>query len=117
MTPAEQIVYDKLKAQGYKVLHNGWPDFLAHKDGKVIAVEVKYERDSLKASQAECHRLLDLAGLPVSTVYVTEEMLEQDTQRKEANFLLERLPASAPEEIFNGPALNDDAILTQLVSY
>lgn len=38
---AEIAVCDHLEAEGYTVLKNGWPDFLAYRDGEVRFIEVK----------------------------------------------------------------------------
>ena len=40
-TATEQAFADKMKASGWEVFRNGFPDFLCRKDGKAILVEVK----------------------------------------------------------------------------
>ena len=37
----EAQVAERLEAEGWEVLKNGWPDFLAYKDGKIRLIEVK----------------------------------------------------------------------------
>ena len=69
MTPTERIVYNELKAEGYEVLNNGWPDFLAiAPDGKLRLIEVKGNGDFVKANQKRVHELLQQAGLSVEVI-------------------------------------------------
>jgi Holliday junction resolvase len=57
-----------LKAQGWTVCRRGWPDFLAVRDGRVIAVEVKPNSDrSFKQEQLFVLQWLALAGLEIYT--------------------------------------------------
>jgi hypothetical protein len=37
----EKRVAEEYAAQGFEVLHKGWPDFLVIKDGKIRMIEVK----------------------------------------------------------------------------
>ena len=60
--------------RGYRVLKNGWPDFLAYReiDGKleVVAVEVKAGTDTVKPEQRENHKILHQLGIPVDVYWV-----------------------------------------------
>lgn len=70
MTRAEQLVCQKLMADGYEVINRGWPDLLASKDGQVRAIEVKTGKDFVKPDQAKCHELLRSIGVPVEVAFV-----------------------------------------------
>jgi hypothetical protein len=68
----EARIAESLRADGWKVLRNGWPDFLCWRDEsdgrrKVICVEVKDETtgDSLRKPQIMNHAVLTEIGLPV----------------------------------------------------
>jgi len=61
---AEKAEYDKLCAEGWTVYRNGWPDFLAYKDGKFRFIEVKRWPDRLSNNQKiMCGALFKLTGL------------------------------------------------------
>ena len=38
---AEAQCYEKLEANGWNVMHRGWPDFFCTRDGELCCVEVK----------------------------------------------------------------------------
>jgi hypothetical protein len=74
MTPSEQAAHDCLRADGWTVLRNGWPDFLCFRRSsanhpEIIAVEVKHHTDRLQPEQKAIHRLLMEAGLPIYLCY------------------------------------------------
>lgn len=45
---AEAECYEKLEANGWSVLHKGWPDFFCTRNGELCCVEVK-PRDTIHA--------------------------------------------------------------------
>lgn len=59
----EREVVDALKAEGYTVLRNGWPDFLAVRGNDTVAVEVKAPTDSLTNAQFRMHSALKAIGI------------------------------------------------------
>jgi hypothetical protein len=69
MTDSEEIVARDLVAQGARIYHTGWPDFLVlFPDGRIKCVEVKSEQDTVKADQNAVHEILRQAGLTVEIV-------------------------------------------------
>jgi len=63
-TPNEQLFVNKMKADGWEVHQNGFPDFLCVKDGKIIIVEVKAtRRERLSQQQFTMMRLLQSLGI------------------------------------------------------
>ena len=59
---AEKQLRNKLEAEGWKVIHKGWPDFACIRDGEMIFVEVKnYRGEMLKEEQH--YMLTNLAKL------------------------------------------------------
>lgn len=84
MTDFEQRVQKFLQGQGYKVLRNGWPDFLAvyERDGSVIAIEAKQGNDTLSDEQLKIHQQLISSGLPVFVVR-PENLKSLPTQLKQ----------------------------------
>lgn len=79
MNVQEQKVYDQLKREGWQVLTNGWPDFLAIKRKgrslKIMCVEVKSffgngQRENLRPNQIEIHKILKELGICVKVEYV-----------------------------------------------
>ena len=72
----EREIIDKYKKRGYEVLTKGWPDLLLHKNGKVIAIEVKRKQKrpskkmGLSKHQKRCHEILRIAGIKVLVLYV-----------------------------------------------
>jgi len=85
MTPAEEVVYNRLIRAGCRVVNKGWPDLLVELNGRVIAVEVKYGPDTVRPHQSECHEMLRKAGIPVDVQYVTDRELSDERLRKRAN--------------------------------
>ncbi len=73
MNQCEEQIAESLRAEGWKVLRNGWPDFLCWRDDtadgkrKLMCVEVKNEDtgDTLREAQIMNHALLSGIGLPV----------------------------------------------------
>jgi hypothetical protein len=64
LSTTEQTEYERLKADGWTVYRNGWPDFLAEKDGKFRLIEVKSGDNKLSINQKKmCHALHRLTGL------------------------------------------------------
>ena len=63
-TATEQQFADKMTADGWSVYHNGFPDFLCVKDGKVIVVEVK----GSSSEQLKEHQQQILANLNNNTI-------------------------------------------------
>jgi len=53
----------KFKKDGYKILRNGWPDFLLIKDSKISFVEVKGSSDKLRKPQIKMLKVLNHYGL------------------------------------------------------
>ena len=53
--------------KGWKVLRNGWPDYLIYKDDQIAFVEVKDKGDWLKPNQIEMLSLLSKFGLKCFT--------------------------------------------------
>ena len=70
MSPAEQVIAKRLKAEGWTVMKQGWPDFLCVRGDEIKAVEVKLKGDRLSASQIENHRILRIAGISVEIAKV-----------------------------------------------
>lgn len=73
MNRREQAVKERYEAQGWKVLRNGAPDFLALKvvDGRITeiwAVEVKGPRGRLSYEQGVYKQMFEQAAVP----YVVE---------------------------------------------
>lgn len=68
----EAIVAEALESDGWEVYRNGWPDFLAVKDGQVRFVEVKPSLISrLSQRQAKVAKHLRALG-PVEVVTTVE---------------------------------------------
>jgi hypothetical protein len=79
LTRAEQVIYDRLIARGYRILRNGWPDFLAiATNGTIYGVEVKrHLADRLRPEQEQMHRLLAAVGVETVVAYAdTHRMCE-----------------------------------------
>ena len=53
--------------KGWKVLKNGWPDYLIYKDNEIAFVEVKDGSDRLRPNQIEMLKLLSKFGLKCFT--------------------------------------------------
>ena len=72
MNGAEKQVKADLESMGFKVFHDGFPDFLVSKDSNVFWVEVKSnmnKKDIVRPRQEEVHKILDDAGFPVVVVH------------------------------------------------
>lgn len=65
MNKGEQLVADKYTDLGYEVIHDGVPDFLIFKDGKLSFVEVKSRGLTLSKSQERAHEILLRNGYEV----------------------------------------------------
>jgi len=67
MNENEKELHRELVKKGYKVLRNGWPDFLVipPNKGKIFAMELKYGRDKVSPDQKKMHKALEEAGLEV----------------------------------------------------
>ena len=64
--PAESAVVRDLESQGYTVLKNGWPDFLAFRGTEVRLIEVKpHNHRRLSPRQQRMAEALALVGLTV----------------------------------------------------
>ena len=63
--PREVALWEQLVADGYEVFRNGYPDIMARKDGKIIAIEVKATANqSLRQDQLDMMELLMSLGVP-----------------------------------------------------
>ncbi len=64
LNTAEKLEAAALRADGWTLHRNGWPDFLAEKDGKFRFIEVKQYPQRLSANQIKmCRALFRLTGL------------------------------------------------------
>ena len=79
MNPAEQVVRSHLERQGFRILRNGWPDFLALRKTtagwEVMAVEVKNGKDEISEAQGKMHRALHTAHIPVWVARVSSDQV------------------------------------------
>lgn len=77
MTQSEKLIYDYLTRKGFKVFHNGWPDFLAvdEQSQKAYLIEVKLPKEKLNPNQIEMHKWLTRLGIPVYTIREKKELL------------------------------------------
>jgi hypothetical protein len=64
LTESELRVRDWLRRSGFRVLRNGWPDFLAIKANSIMTVEVKSGIDRISAEQFQMQSALRLGGVP-----------------------------------------------------
>jgi hypothetical protein len=99
MTPSEQVAKDCLVAEGWSVLHNGWPDFLCFRQGQssrpdVIAVEVKLPPDRPTEKQKQLHHILIAAGIPVYMLHDVRGM----TARQQRRMVPAQPVTGAPDE-------------------
>ena len=69
-TVDEKAVYDRLKAEGYTVHKNGWPDFMASRGDEVRLIEVKNAVDVRRESQLRVHAGLAKLGARVEEVVI-----------------------------------------------
>lgn len=68
MHKSEKEVQDKLEQEGWTVYRNGWPDFLAEKDGAFRLLEVK-ATGNLSPEQVRMFALLQrLLSVPVEVL-------------------------------------------------
>lgn len=75
-TATQQLVQN-LKALGYQVLTNGWPDALIMRNGQARFVEFKQPGEKLRRSQAKMHgALLRHFGYQVRIIRVTTNAVE-----------------------------------------
>lgn len=99
MTPAEQVVYDALVSKGYTVTNKGWPDFLAWKDGRAVAIEVKYGADRVWPHQNLVHETLRSMGIPVQVIHLRTNPEIADQRVSEAlEKVFEQTPPCKPED-------------------
>jgi hypothetical protein len=72
MNKLEKSVKETLEQQGFRVLRNGWPDFLCvrvdHRGMGLVAVEVKSDYGRISDEQLEIHAALRAARIPVFVV-------------------------------------------------
>jgi hypothetical protein len=68
MTITEEATERALKDAGFECYHAGWPDLIACKDGRLIAVEVKVDGVGVTLVQEAVHRMLRDAGVDVVTL-------------------------------------------------
>jgi Holliday junction resolvase len=67
MNRRELAVARSLRAEGWHVIRNGWPDFLCVRGLEVKAVEVKSRADRLSIAQKRAHKALRVAGIETET--------------------------------------------------
>lgn len=81
MTESENIVYNALVNDGWKVLRGGWPDFLAEKDGELRFIEVKSASSpNLSSGQQEMHEMLSKHGFTTRVLLAyTKPVIEDVT--------------------------------------
>jgi hypothetical protein len=91
MKKTEDVVRREYEAAGYRVLRNGWPDFLMLKDGEpAFCVEVKTNNgggggEQLHEGQAEMHAALHSIGLPTLIRFVpgpNQTVTETETEKE-----------------------------------
>ena len=63
MNLQEEEFKNEFEANGYTVVHSGWPDFLIMKNGVVAGVELKGKNDFVKPNQQEMMDILSAAGI------------------------------------------------------
>ncbi len=70
LNTAEKLEAAALRADGWTIHRNGWPDFMAEKDGKFRFIEVKQKPDRLSANQKKmCKALFRLTGIKLEVRY------------------------------------------------
>ena len=62
---AEKEFDEWAKSQNYKIYKHGFPDRAIEKDGNIIFVEVKSDKDKITKAQREMHKLFEKLGLNV----------------------------------------------------
>ncbi len=70
---SEQEVFDELAKDGYTVLRNGWPDFLAFRSDPILGdqvrfIEVKTNGGRVSAVQKRIHKALAAYGITVEII-------------------------------------------------
>lgn len=67
--------YHQLEQEGYEILKNGYPDFVAvdWKNKKVRFIEVKPRGRRLKPRQIRMKRAFELIGLKYEVLYIDDE--------------------------------------------
>jgi hypothetical protein len=80
MTPYELRVKRHYAARGYKVLRNGYPDFLCYdpKRNDAILVEVKGRSGPLSKEQKLMHDVLKKLGLNVKVIRVSDNKILEE---------------------------------------
>lgn len=74
MNKSENKVRKELEADGYSVLHTGWPDFIAFKPGEAKWIEVKTKGTYLATNQRRMAKALFMATkLPYEVRYVYKD--------------------------------------------
>ena len=86
---AEGAFFDEAQRRGWTLTKRGWPDFLAWKDGEMIAVEVKPHCDHpLKREQLAVMAALSMRGVkcfrwtPDGGLEEFDYVAEEDRQRR-----------------------------------
>jgi hypothetical protein len=77
LTKLEASVARALHKEGFHVLRNGWPDFLAVQGKRIIGVEVKCAKDKVSPQQRMMHAALKRAGIQVMIVRQPTTMTRQ----------------------------------------
>lgn len=70
MNETEKRVFNKLEKH-FRVLRNGWPDFLCGNSQGICGVEVKHN-DKVRPNQQEMHDLLRRGGVPTYVVRLSD---------------------------------------------
>ena len=70
LNPSEQKVFDELSSEGWQVIRNGWPDFLAMRGNELRFIEVKTNSNSLTVEQKRVRRALAKIGVTVEVIRV-----------------------------------------------
>ncbi len=100
MTESEERLQAALVKTGWKILRNGWPDFLcvgnaANGRQAIAAVELKTRHDHTRPSQLAVHDVLRKAGIPVHVVIETSPGVFDTIPHPEGGQTLRR-PSRAP---------------------
>lgn len=76
MNENERYAHDGLLRAGYRVLRNGWPDFLVVKDEEqIFAIEWKEFGDKVRPDQEAMHTVLERAGIATLVTGSLDEAL------------------------------------------
>lgn len=81
--PAEQRVLSRLLRAGFAVFRKGWPDFIAIKNGNVVAVEVRQGKDRLSGAQMGVLNILKTLGAQTFVAHLDKdfEMTMQEIEK------------------------------------